>query len=648
VQNVINHSLTPPACRMRPRMSKPIGFILALLCLAWLPVVPTYAAPATLKVVFTNNGKPLPDPSYGRVYVYEEEKRERYLAWADAARPIRIEEGVYDIVIRYINDTIVEDRILKKFELKGSITREENFSIVPAYLTIEITTGGAPIHVHSGSYHVHVAGRSDKPLASRRPGERLTLRAGRYDIQAVYRDSRGLQSTWMRDYLVNDEHLETLDIGVASARLRVSLTYDGIPISPAEGDWEVHRSGDPQPFAGGQPDQMIELPAGVYDLRVFYNGLGGTPQERWVRDIRVEGSTRENVEIVDDVRAAMRVNVLRDGKALREAWFSVYPAGQPDTPLTTQRSGNAIDVPSGTYDIHCTYRVGSIRAEKWLRDRVVDGPTEINVDLPLRTATLTVRPPRRIRDRIDQSGVLILVDSSLGMGDEMGSRSRLELVHQTLLDTIDILDTEQMDVGVRVWGIAPRSQNNCQDSTLLIPLAPLDKSSLEQTFELIRPSGFAPIAYSLQKAAGDLPLNGRSTVVVLTGGSDSCSGDPCDAAARLIRRGRADRVHIVGLDQPKHAEADLECVGTYHSANNRAALRSSLRTIFREATRSDQGRVTVFLAGRNRWIASGELGQSIPLLEGRYDVMIRAGGRVFHWTDMEIRGDRKETAGPKP
>ncbi len=619
--------------------------LVAILC--WLPAAPASAASATLTVVFTNNGEPLPDPAQGRVYVYEEGKRERYLAWADASRSIRIEEGVYDVVIRYVNDTIVEERVLESFELSGEMTHEESFSIVPAYLTVEITAGGAPIHVHSGGYNVHVAGRRDKPLASRRPGERLTLRSGRYDIEALYRDPRGLQSTWINDYLVNDDHLETVDIGVASARLRVALTYRGIPVSPTEGEWEIHRPGDPQPFARGQSGELLEIPAGTYDVRAVYTSFGASPIERWARDIRVEGSTREVIEILQEAASEVRVVVRREGQPLRDAWFSVYRSGQTDTPLTTQRSGSVVDVPAGRYDIHTTYRVGSIRTEKWVRDREVDGRVEINIELPLRTATLTIRPPRRIRDRIERSSVLILVDSSLEMSDSMGSRTRMELVRQTLLDTIDILDDEEIDVGLRVWGIAPRNQNNCQDSTLLVPVAPLNKSSLEQTFDLIRPSGFAPIAYSLQKAAADLPPNGRSTVVVITGGVDSCSGDPCDAAARLIRRGRADRVHVIGLDQPKHAETDLECIGTYHTARNRAGLRNAFRTIFREAARSDEGRVTVFLPGRNRWVASGELGQSLQLLEGRYDLMIRAGQRVYHWTDFELRGDRRETAGPQ-
>ncbi len=628
-------------------MLKSRTFMLAAVLLCWLPAVPVHAASATLTVLFTNNGEPLPDPSHGRVYVYEEGKRERYLAWADASRSIRIEEGTYDVVIRYVNDTIVEERVLESFELTGDVVHEESFSIVPAYLTVEITAGGSPIHVHSGGYNVYSAGRRDKPLASRRPGERLTLRAGRYDVEALYRDPRGLQSTWLDDYLVNDDHLETVDIGVASARLRVALTYRGVPVSPTEGTWEIHRPGDPQPFAHGQSGELLEIPAGTYDVRALYSSFGAAPIERWARDIAVEGSTREVIEVLEEAGAELRVVVRRDGEPLRDAWFNVYRAGQPETPLTTQRSGSTIDVPAGRYDIHTTYRVGSIRTENWVRDRDVEGRVEIDVDLPLQTASLTIRPPRRIRGRIERSTVLILLDSSLEMDDSMGGRSRLELVRQTLLDTIDILDVEDIDVGVRVWGIAPRNQNNCQDSTLLVPPAPLNKSLLEQTFDLIRPSGFAPIAYSLQKAASDLPLNGRSTVVVITGGGDTCTGDPCDASARLIRRGRADRVHVIGLDQPKHAESDLECIGTYHTASNRAGLRSALRTIFREATRSDQGRVTVFLPGRNRWVASGELGQSLQLLEGRYDLMIRAGQRVYHWTDVDVRGDRRVTAGPK-
>ncbi len=628
-------------------MSKTLASSLAAVFLACLPFGSAFAANASLTVVFTNNGEPLPDPAHGRVYVYEEQKRERYLAWADAARSVRIEEGTYDIVIRYINDTIVEERVLESFELSGDMTHEEDFAISPAHLTLEITAGGAPIHVHSGSYEVHVSGRRGKPLAARRPGERLTLRSGRYDIEVLYRDPQGLQSTWLIDYLVDDDHVETVDIGVASARLRVALTYRGIPVAPAEGEWEAHRPGDPQPLTGGQSGQPVELPAGTYDIRVFYGGFGGIPLERWVRDVRVEGDARETIEVLEESGAEVRVNVLSDARPLREAWFSIFPAGRREVPLTTQRSGSVVDVPAGRYDIHCTYRKGSIRAEKWLSDRVVDEATEFNVDLPLRTATLTVRPPRRIRDRVERAGVLILLDSSLEMRSEMGSRTRMELVRQAVLDSIDILDEDDIDVGLRVWGIAPRSQANCQDSTLLMPLAPLNKTGIEQTFELIRPSGFSPIAYSLQKAALDLPSNGRTTIVLITGGTDSCSGDPCDAAARLIRRGRADRIHIIGLDQLKHSESDLECVGTYHSANNRIGLRNSLRTIFREARRSDQGRVTLFLPGRNRWVASGELGQPLQLLEGRYDVMVRAGGRVYHWSDFLLDGDRTVNAEPR-
>jgi len=620
-------------------------FILATLLLWLLSAVPAAAATASLSVVFTQNGQPLVDPAQGRFYIYEEEKRERYLAWGRANRPARVEEGTYDVVIRYTNDTIVEERVLDSFELTGKMVRKANFSVSPAHLTIEITAGGTPIHVHTGSYEIHKSGQRGKPLASRRPGERVTLRTGRYDIEVMYRDPRGLQSTWLSDYLVVDEQFESVDIGVASAQLLVSMTHRGAPVPSAEGEWEVHRTGDPQPFTGALAGESVELPAGTYDIRVSYEGFGEMPLEHWVRDVKVEGSTHETIELVDEIATQIRVNVRRAGELLSDAWFSVYPVGDSASPLATGSSGELIDVPAGRYDIHCTYRKGSIRAETWLRDRAAEGLTELDADLPLRVASLTIRPPRRVRRPIERSSVLIMLDSSLEMSENMGNSSRMEVVQQTLLNTIDLLDHERVEVGLRVWGIAPSNQNSCKDSTLLMPLAPLNKNGIKQALELIRPSGLSPITDSLRKASGDLPADGRSTIVVLTGGTDSCSGDPCDAAARLIKRGRADRIHIVGLDQPKDAEAELDCIGTYHATHNRNHLRNSLRTIFREASNRDRGRVTVFSRGRNRWIASAELGQTIQLLEGRYDLLIRVGEKVFHWNDFEVRGEITKTAG---
>lgn len=619
----------------------------ALFFAAWLlAAMPALAASASFSVLFTNRGEPLADPEHGRFYIYEEGKRERYLSWGNAARSARIDEGVYDIVIRYINDTIVEERVLESFELSGDVIHEEAFEITPAHLTVEITAGGAPIHIHSGSYDVHVSGRRGKPMASRRPGERLTLRAGRYDIEARYRDPRGLQSTWLTDYLILDDHVEAVDIGVASARMRLSMTYHGSPLPPGSGEWEIHRSGDPQALTGGASEDRLELPAGIYDVRAVYVPPGGMPLERWVRGVEIAGDHAETVEMME-AGSELVVRIRRAGEPLSDAWYSVYPAGQTSTPIATERSGNAVELAAGEYDIHCTYRKGALRAEQWLRAQPVDGPTELAVDLPLSTATLTVRAPRRIRGQLDRSNVLILLDSSLGMNDPMGSRTTLDLVHRTLLDTMGALDAEGTAVGLRVWGIAPRSLNNCRDSTLMLPLAPYEPAAMGQALELIRPSGFSPIAFSLLESADDLPTDERSTVVVITGGTDDCAGDACDAAARLIKRGRADRIHIIGLDQPRHNEPELACVGTYHSASNRAQLRNSLRSIFREARGSDHGRVTVFLPGRNRWVASGELGQPIQLLEGRYDLLIRAGGRSWHWNDFEVRGDTRATAGPE-
>ena len=627
--------------------SKTRTFLWAVLVLASWATVPAAVVTASLTVEFTNRGEPLPDPSQGRFYIYEEGKRERYLSWGTAVRAARVPEGTYDIVIRYVNDAIVEEQVLESYELKGDVTLERAFEIWPAYLTIEITAGGTPIQVHSGGYDVHVAGTRGEPLASRRPGQRLTLPPGRYDIEVRHRDPRGLQSAWLTDYFVVAEHVETVDIGVAPARLQVSMTYRGVALLPGEGEWDIHRPGDPQPLTGGSSGERVELPAGIYDLRVAHHGFAGEPLELWVRDVTVTDGSEQIIELLDRAPSELSVVIRRAGKPLRDAWFTVYPAGQPLNPMLTQRSGDSFELPAGMYDIHCTYRRGSIWAERWVRNREVEGPTEVVVDLPLSTASLTIRSSRRIRKPIERSSVLILLDSSLEMDAPMGSGSRMELVQRTLLDTIGSLEHPAVDVGIRVWGIAPQMLNDCRDSTLLVPPAPLDKRQFDLAFAVVRPSGLAPIAHSLLEASEDLPISGRATVIVITGSTDGCSGDPCDAAARLLKRGRADRIHVIALDQPKHAEGELACIGTYHGVSSRLQLRNSLRSIFREARREDRGRVTAFLPGRNRWVASGELGQPIQLLEGRYDLLIRAGVRVFHWNNFQVRGDVVEHAGKR-
>ena len=188
---------------------------LVLLALAPTPAQEQeFEGVATLTLVFTNNGEPLPDPLLGKFYVYEPGKPDHYLGWGHAARSIRVPAGLYDIVIRYANDKVVERRVLEEFELVGEVLLEEEaaFELPEASLTVDIISGGSPIPVYSGSFSVHRAGQRGKPLAAKRPGETVTIPPGTYDIEVVYRDPLGLKSTWLNGYHLEGDRYEAVKV----------------------------------------------------------------------------------------------------------------------------------------------------------------------------------------------------------------------------------------------------------------------------------------------------------------------------------------------------------------------------------------------------------------------------------------------------
>jgi len=203
-------------------------------------------------------------------------------------------------------------------------------------------------------------------------------------------------------------------------------------------------------------------------------------------------------------------------------------------------------------------------------------------------------------------------------------------------------------LGLRAWGIAPRAQRNCRDSSLLLPLGPVNRGRLSSTLELLRPTGLSPIAFSLERAAEDLPLESGNTLVLITGSIDTCGGDPCAEAARLLRRGAADRVHVVGLDLDREERMRLECVGQYHAVGSRREVRSALREILHEADALREGSVAVFEPGWNVWVAGGALGEEIVLSRGTYDILVRARGKTWHWEGVAVSGSFESVAGPQP
>jgi hypothetical protein len=627
-------------------MQRPGIFIVALLAGLLLPAS---VQAATLTLHFTNNGEPLEDPLHGKFYLYEPEQRESYITWGHAARAASVPDGVYDLIIVYHNDTIREERVYEEIELEGDMEQEVAFAIPVARLTVHVTSGGKPVELGTARFQIHRAGQRGKPLASRRPGATVTMRPGTYDIEVAYRDLEGLQARWLEGYYVEDVREETVEMSSTAARLEVTVTSGGRPLPASAARWVVFPAGRREdPLQERRSGDSVVLDAGRYDVAVYFNFEGARGQ-RWLDGVEVQGYVRRQIDIAEET-SDLRVHIRRRGRSLTGAWFTIFRAGDRSNALLSGSTGATVQIEPGTYDIRSTLRRGGLRVEQWVEGQRIEGSTELSVEMMYVWASLRVQPKERgaSSDAGEPGSVLLLVDSSAAMASELGVRSRMEHVTSVVPDAVDYLEGNRVELGLRAYGILPRSRQDCRDTTLLVPLRRPDRRAISRALSSLRPSGKSPIAYSLEAAGGELQTNGESTIVLITGSPDDCAGDPCAAATQLLRSGAATRIYVLGLGIGYNESTALDCIGDYHTVTSAVELKSALRGIFRAVRRGEAGAVNVFEPDGGRWVASAFLRERLELNPGTYDIQIISDGETYLWEKVKISGTVEVEAAPRP
>lgn len=153
-------------------------------------------------------------------------------------------------------------------------------------------------------------------------------------------------------------------------------------------------------------------------------------------------------------------------------------------------------------------------------------------------------------------------------------------------------------VALRVFG--HRKPGAC-DTELAVPLAPLDPISVVKVIKQIQAKNLArtPIADSLLAVATDLRgVKGRSVVVLVTDGEETCDGDPARAIDTFVTKGADVSLNIVGFTIDDEALtqqfSDWAALGNgrYFAANNENDLQIAL----------DQGKYKVIVKNTTRHI----------------------------------------------
>ncbi len=208
-------------------------------------------------------------------------------------------------------------------------------------------------------------------------------------------------------------------------------------------------------------------------------------------------------------------------------------------------------------------------------------------------ATAAAQTPAQTQGK-GPSSIILILDASKSMNDDDGSgRPKLEAAKDALTRVVDGLP-DDAQVGLRLYGsrLANVSkQEGCQDTELAAPVARLDRDALKAEIEGITARGRTPIGLALEKAGGDLPQDGRRTVILVSDGGSNCSPPgPCQAARDLAGGGVDLRIEAIGFQVADQARRQLECIaaaggGAYRDADDAGELADSLQSLSVRALR---------------------------------------------------------------
>jgi Ca-activated chloride channel homolog len=254
--------------------------------------------------------------------------------------------------------------------------------------------------------------------------------------------------------------------------------------------------------------------------------------------------------------------------------------------------------------------------------------------------------------------LLLILDASGSMWARNGGVEKIVIARRVLKDLAARLP-DGSGVGLIAYG--HRREADCADIETIVPLGPLDRAALVSKVDAINPKGKTPITQSIEQAVA--AVKGRAepaTIVLLSDGIETCSGDPCAAVGAAKKAGANFLLHVIGFDLSKENVASLECTaqaggGLYFDAKNADELAAALdRAVEPPAAAGDSvlsvkalqngalldatvvatDAATGKEAGSGRtYTAASTNPRVLPLPAGTYNVVVRAVG---------IRGDVRQ------
>lgn len=193
--------------------------------------------------------------------------------------------------------------------------------------------------------------------------------------------------------------------------------------------------------------------------------------------------------------------------------------------------------------------------------------------------------------------ILFLLDASGSMFARMERDTRINIAKKLLSNIVDSLrGATNVELALRVYGhTSPPAKRDCRDTRLEVSFKKNNHDEIKKRIQSISPKGTTLIAYSLQQAAYDFPLepNTRNVIILITDGIEECQGDPCAISEALQSKGVVLKPFIIGLGSTADFQKAFECVGRYYDANTEQQFNDVLNMVVSQALNNTTAQVNL-------------------------------------------------------
>ncbi len=176
--------------------------------------------------------------------------------------------------------------------------------------------------------------------------------------------------------------------------------------------------------------------------------------------------------------------------------------------------------------------------------------------------------------------LFLILDASGSMANSEQGVQKIEVIKKILLKSAEKF-RKFKKIGLMVFGHT--RAGDCNDVELLLPLKKLDPKLFSKKIKEIHPKGLAPLALALEKAAAILPGKERNLIIFISDGPDTCLGQPCLKAQKLVEK-TFSYINVIGYKIDKRSKQQLPCIakagkGEYFAAENGQQLETVLAKI---------------------------------------------------------------------